>query len=666
MQTNWTGATSRPSSGRSPYSGGIRKLIGFLLVILILLAGTSHLRAQETPSGPATEEDSEVSAPEQERDADQSGDSEERTKRYQWLFRQKAPELPASDVESSTLLEQLDREIKMARKLYLSGETENAILKYRNAVDQYESILEDIPPGHGLLNEMEQRFTIFDELATKMLGPVHLDPQEDLAGGIFHILERRRICRRNLTLKKAGQIQVFDAANSLLQDESDVLLRILQLRNEGPSHANRQAETALKSSLVDTRKTLQKSSPRYAALRRGIPVSLSDLRKDLLRKNEMILDFSLFADRIVIGVITTERAIYYQAPTNRVEIDRGVFYLQEKLKEFNLGSRSTFMGHAWKEAGRRIYRTLLGKVPPLPADKNLVFVIPDRSLWYLPFSVMLDSEDRPFGMDRLVSLIPSADMLKFVRSSVSKSKNDSFNGQLLLFESIPWIADEDVKDTSAGHSGRKKVAQKMTEEERIEQLILTNPVYPKPSDIVVTIQKMFSKFDVLVGPTATIDRFSEYKDRGDDVAVVAVPMAMTDGVSPTRQPCFYFSPDKKSRRQLEIRDLFSIPLGSKLAIVPVSWFDVADKEAALGEGPLLFNVALLYAGVRMGMINYSDPNWGTDEPFLLSILKKAAQKAPASQALGAYSKEMPAGLDASFSGRPPAWTGWILTGDPGS
>ncbi|MBI5252773.1 MAG: hypothetical protein HY912_25025, partial [Desulfomonile tiedjei] len=293
-------------------------------------------------------------------------------------------------------------------------------------------------------------------------------------------------------------------------------------------------------------------------------------------------------------------------------------------------------------------------------------VIPDRSLWYLPFSVILDSEDRPFGMERLVSLIPSADMLKFVRASGAKTKNAGFNGELLLFESIPWIAEEDVKESSGGHAGRKKVAPKITEEERIEQLILTNPVYPKPSEIVVTIQKIFRKFDVWVGPAATMDRFREYKDRADDVAVVAVPLAVTDGVSPDRQPCLFFSPDKKGRRQMGIRDLFSMPLGSRLAIVPVSWFDVPDKESAVGEGPLLFSVALIYAGVRMGMLNYSDPNWGSDEPFLLSILKKAAQKATASQALGAYTKEIPAGLDASFSGRPPAWTGWILTGDPGS
>jgi hypothetical protein len=660
MQTNWTGATNRVDRGASGLNG-FATCMSLLLMFLVVLVGPSHIRAEDG-APQVVQEDEGISAPGHE----SGGDSEIQPKKYHWLFRQKAPELPPSDVESSTLLDQLDREIKLARKLYLSGETDNAILKYRNALDQYESILEDIPPGNGLLNEMEQRFVIFDELATKLLGPVHLEPREDLAGGIFHIVERRRICRRNLTLKKAGQIQFFDAPNNLIKDESDVLISILQLKNEGPTHANRQAEAALKSSVSDIRKTIQKSSPHYAALRRGTPISLAELRKDILGQNEMILDLSLFSDRIVIGVITSQRAIYHQVPVNRAEIDKGVFYLQEKLKEFNLGSRSTFMGHAWKEAGRRIHRTLLGQIPPLPSDKKVVFVIPDRSLWYLPFSIMLDAEDRPFGMDKVVSLIPSADMLKLVRSSVSKTKNSGFNGDLLLFESIPWIAEEDMKESAGGTGGRKKAPHKMSEEARIEQLILTNPVYPKPSEIVITVQKIFRKFDVWVGPAATMDRFREYKERGGDVAVMAVPMAVTDGVTPERQPSLFFSPDKKGRRQLPVRDLFAVPLGSRLVIVPVSWFDVPDKESATGEGPLLLNIALLYSGVKMGMINYSDPNWGTEEPFVLSILKKASQKATSMEALTGYAREMPSGLDASFSGKPPAWTGWILSGDPGS
>ncbi|MGO9568243.1 MAG: CHAT domain-containing protein [Desulfomonilaceae bacterium] len=590
---------------------------------------------------------------------------EDRAKKYHWLFREHSPEEPVRETESATVLEKLDREIKLARKVYLSGETDNGILKYRSVVDLFESIVDDIPPGHPLLNEMEQRFSIFDELATKILGPVDLEPREDLAGQVFHLMEKRRICRRNLTLKKAGVLAFFDVPTSLLKEESEILKKLLEIKEDVPTSDVRQTEATLKTKLAQVRKSLQRSSPRYELLRRGTPPPLGEVCRELLGKDEMILDFNLFSDRMVLGVITTEKGIYYQVPVNRAEIDKGVFQVQEKLREFTTGERSSFMGHAWKEPCRRIYRTLLGKLTALPSDKSTFFVIPDRSLWYLPLSAMLDAEDRPFGRDRLVSVIPSVDMLRFARSSVQKKLQTSAAGDLLLFESLPWIAEDDVREGASSDSPGKKVSQKTGEEEKIERLILTNPVYPKPSEIVISIQKMFKKFDVWVGPTATAERLLEYKDKGEDVTVLAVPLAMTDTVGPDHQPSFFFAPDKRGRRKFKARGLFVAPVPTSLMLMPISWFDAQDLNTSLGEGPLLLSTAMSYAGVRMGLLNYSDPNWGPDDPFVLGLLKKVAEKTLPGEALAGLARDIPAGLDASFSGKPPSWTGWILMGDPG-
>ena len=535
---------------------------------------------------------------------------ENRAKKYHWLLRERAPEEPVREVESATVLEKLDREIKLARKIYLSGETDNGILKYRSVVDQFESIVDDIPAGHPLLNEMEQRFSIFDELATKILGPVDLEPREDLAGQVFHLMEKRRICRRNLILKKAGVLGFFDVPSSLLKEESEILKKLLEIKEDAPTSDVRQAEAALKSKLAEVRKSLQRSSPRYELLRRGTPPQLGDVRRDLLRKDEIILDFNLFSDRMVVGVITTEKGIYYQVPVNRTEIDKGVFQVQEKLREFTTGEQSSFMGHAWKEPCRRIYRTLLGKLTTLPSDKSTFFVIPDRSLWYLPLSAMLDAEDRPFGRDRLVSLIPSVDMLRFTRSSVQKKMQTTVTGDLLLFESLPWIREEDVREGGSSESPGKKVTQKTGEEEKIEHLILTNPVYPKPSEIVISIQKLFKKFDVWVGPTATIDRLLEYKDKGEDVAVLAVPLAMTDAVGPDHQPSFFFAPDKRGRRKFKARGLFMAPVPTSLMMLPISWLDVQDWDTPLGEGPILLRYSDVVCGYTHGYAELLRPKLG--------------------------------------------------------
>jgi len=377
----------------------------------------------------------------------------------------------------------------------------------------------------------------------------------------------------------------------------------------------------------------------------------------------MILDFNLLSDRMVVGVITSEKAVYYQVAANRSEIDKEVLRLQDQLRELTLSETSSFMGHAWKEPCRRIYRSLLGKLPPLPKEKATVYVIPDRSLWYLPFSAMLDAEDRAFGREYLVSLIPSVDMLRLIRSGFNKSQYD-FSADLMLFESIPWISEDQIQQKPSAEGSKKKSRQKLTEGEKLERLVLKNPVYPKPSEIVVTIQKMFKKPDVWVGPVATLDRLTEYKGRAEEVTVLAVPLGMIDAVSTEKQPCFFFSPDKAGKRRLDVRHLFAYPIGSKVVIMPISWLDVQDRDTPAGEGPLLLTTALFYSGVRLGMVNYSDPTWGSNQPFLLNFLKKAAQKVPPSEALAGYAAEIPAGLESSFSGKPPSWAGWILMGDP--
>jgi len=261
-------------------------------------------------------------------------------------------------------------------------------------------------------------------------------------------------------------------------------------------------------------------------------------------------------------------------------------------------------------------------------------------------------------------MVPSADSLRFIRTLNRAPTRADAAPNLILFESIPWIPEDAVKETRA-ESPKKKATQTVTEGEKVERLILNNPVYPRPSEIVVSIQKLFKKSEVLVGPTATIERFRDYKDRGEDVAVLAVPLSMTDNVGGQRQPCFFFSPDKKGRRVFEARSLFGSALAVRLAIVPIAWFDIPDRESPVGEGPLLQSTAMFYSGVPSWLVNYSDPNWGSDEPFLPAVLKKLAQGLPPGPAVSSYPRELPSGLDSSFSGKPPTWAGWILVGDPG-
>ena len=69
------------------------------------------------------------------------------------------------------------------------------------------------------------------------------------------------------------------------------------------------------------------------------------------------------------------------------------------------------------------------------------------------------------------------------------------------------------------------------------------------------------------------------------MAVLAVPLAMTDTVGPDHQPSFFFAPDKRGRRKFKARGLFMAPVPTSLMMLPISWLDVQDLDTSLGEGP---------------------------------------------------------------------------------
>ncbi|MCL5126598.1 MAG: CHAT domain-containing protein [Deltaproteobacteria bacterium] len=591
------------------------------------------------------------------------GKKNEPKNKYQWLFQEPESEQPQPEGSSLKLLEKFDEEVREARRLYLTGETENAILKYRNAIDQYEFILDDTPAANPVLSDLEQRFSVFEEIATKILGSISSDIRPQETPRIFHLMEKRRLARRNLAIKKAGLIEPHDVPPMLLKQEDNILNQLLELKSQKDKNSPPVSEDYLRNSLVDLRQKIQQTAPTWNLLRKGLPVTLAEIQTETLKPHELLMDFNLLSDRMVVGLITKEKAFYVQAPVHKSEIDKAIVNLQDKLREYSTGDQSTFMGHAWKEPCRRVFRHLIGKLPRLPREKTTLLIIPDRALWYTPFSLMLDSEDHPFGQGRLISMIPSADILRATRIKDNKQKLKEKN-DLLIFESIPWVSEESLREASGGDKSGKKGSTKLTEGQKIQKLILSNSVYPKPSDIVVNVQKLFNNFSVFVGPTATISRFTEVIPRSEKVAILAVPLGVQDSVSVESQPCFYFSPNKTGERRFPIKNLFSIPMSSALTVLPISWFEIRDPENSCGEGPLLMELALIYSGSRLTLINYSDPNWGSEQPFLTNVLKKIASKESPAQALADAPRELPNGMDSSFDGKPPSWSGWLLLGDP--
>ncbi len=597
------------------------------------------------------------------RPAGGEGWAEPAREKFRWLFGDGAEEA-AAPVDLVPNLTRFRRTVRSARKLYLAGDMKEAIAEYRKALNQFEAFVRDLPPALPAFGSLDEGLAVYDEFAIKLLGPIHLEPKKQYTAAVFEVFERRRICRRMLCLKKAGVIELHDVPAALLKREAELLERIYDIERQSITARSRESD-ALRKELDAVRRKLEAASEAYAILTGARRVPLDGVITGTLNDNELILDFNLLRDRLVIGVIAKEGAEYYQVPMKREEVDREVVRLQKKLKEYRLGDRSTFMGHAWKEPCRRVYRRLFGKTPPIPDSKTVIFVLPDRSLWYTPFSALLDAEDTPFGRNRVVSLIPSVDMLELARSRRAHPAYSDANRTLLLFESRPRIPEEEALAALGAEAGGKRKRRRVPPHERMRRLILTNPVYPEPSPVTDRLRKLFKECDAWFGPAATPARFMRYNNTLPGALLAAVPFAVGDSFDKSAAPSFYFSPGPNGKRQAPVRRFFDMAILSRLTVLPTAWFEMRDPDDPVGEGPLFAVSAFFYAGMPAVLMNYSDPTWGSEDTFITGVLEAIAGGKSVFDALAAPERSLPTGVDSSFSGRPPDWSGWILYGDPG-
>ena len=166
-------------------------------------------------------------------------------------------------------------------------------------------------------------------------------------------------------------------------------------------------------------------------------------------------------------------------------------------------------------------------------DKKKVLIIPDGSLWYLPFSLLLDAEDRPFGADKVPSLIPSAASLKFLRSVTGASPVRPASRSCSCSKSVPQAAADGSEEEPSPQDRSKPGAA-----------ILKDQVCLKSTHAALKIQQLFDKFEIYTGPTATVDRFRQAGARKRDVTVLALPLAVTDEILGAVQPWMFFSPPR--------------------------------------------------------------------------------------------------------------------------
>ncbi len=274
------------------------------------------------------------------------------------------------------------------------------------------------------------------------------------------LLESLNEARANI--RQGVDPQLLEREVSLLQKlnaYAERQSRIMNRKDKTEEIAALQKEIAnLTTEYQDVQTQIRRNSPRYAALTQPVPLTLSEIQRDLLDADTILLEYALGKERSFLWVVTSTSLNSYELP-KRSEIETAARGVYELLSDGKQWTQSNNVNTQYTEAARKLSEMLLAPVAEQLKDKRLV-VVSDGALQYVPFAAL----PRPKTKDRflvetneIVSL-PSASTLAVLRRETA---NRPQAAKSVAVFADPVFADTDERLATA-KANRTKGSEKPT------------------------------------------------------------------------------------------------------------------------------------------------------------------------------------------------------------
>ena len=211
------------------------------------------------------------------------------------------------------------------------------------------------------------------------------------------LLERERTLEVQLNAKEMARIQMLASGGS-----------------DAQVAAVSKAVTVLTSQYEDVRTEIRIRSPHYAALNFPQPLNLSEIQKQVLDPDTLLLEYALGDQRGFLWAVSSDGIVSVMLP-KRSEVEEAARRFRDAL--------ANSAGNATLDAGQALSRMLLGEVAASLGDKRLL-VVADGALQYLPFAALPDPNawDQPLIVKHEVVSIPSASTLAVLRKENANRK----------------------------------------------------------------------------------------------------------------------------------------------------------------------------------------------------------------------------------------------------
>jgi CHAT domain-containing protein/Tfp pilus assembly protein PilF len=333
---------------------------------------------------------------------------------------------------------------------------EEALTAYQNAVKTIELVRNGLREERFRAGYIEDKYQVYVALVELLLKLGHADEA-------FVFAEKLR-ARSYLDMLSRGRPPIRNEAQRQSESAQQNRIRELQRKLEEESakpspDQKRQALDLFSKELGDAERNyenfiddLRRSEPAYAAVRALSAPSGKEVERRLM-PNTALIEYVLGEQSLVIFVLTSNGLRARTVPVRAIDMEARVDTLRDLMLHKNTDE--------WKLPAASLYRTLIAPIEEagwLQGIKQL-YIIPHATLHYVPFAVLLKTDNNHFLVDDYVlgylpaaaalvyadkptrsgnsvlAMAPSSTRLQFTRRE-SQSVSDLFPRQHMLLLGI--------------------------------------------------------------------------------------------------------------------------------------------------------------------------------------------------------------------------------------
>lgn len=507
-----------------------------------------------------------------------------------------AQEAVAIDHELQTHGALARAETEAGRNLYSLGKKEEAAAAFRSAIDEVENLRGEVAGGADEAESFfETQIAPYQELVALLV-------DDGKTSEAFTVAQRASARALLDTLANGEQ-----APKESSESDAKLSAANRELNTERkathPSAERVGKLTAEVQHLRAKREIDEVQSNKARILSTNVSVELADLAPLLHGGKNILLNFVVARDRTFLFVVHEKEG---KPALETITLNVTREDLTKRTSKFRrlLAER----GLDWQEPARALYSKLLTKAEPFWAGAASLTIIPDGTLWELPFQVLQDEKKHSLLEQHAISYAPSLAFLAQVKSR-----------QLKKTPRLLAIADPALGAKTSSFSAS-------TIDESWEPL-------PAADQQVAELQKIYAADDSLI-LTGAAAREQTFKQRAGDFQVLHFA---THGVINDHAPLYSYllmSQENLAPNEdglLEAWELMRMNLHARLAVL--SACETARGKISAGEGVVGLAWAFLAAGCPTEVVSQWKVDSEANRELMVNFHRRVQSGVSAAEAL---------------------------------